>query len=256
MNKLSYKCVPDTVGFSEQEEGGQTHELESRLRLALTNLRSQILSANRNEKTFIRDNNNSGDMTEPDPSYNRTRELHKLLIQSRTREANLQDGIDKMKSELCVYRNRIEELESAAETWRLKFEHVSQILNSEREENTHRLQVLKQSIFVSREHDLKVLREKEELISELRERIVDSRKGKTPRDIFVADVVVLDPQTVDHRGDHARCLGRPFSAMSSPTTKSNSCKLFRSSRNLSSSVIPDVSRVFSTARNPPLFKFN
>ena len=87
--------------------------LENRLKSALANLRAQIRGRSESEKSpsHKSEGRNPEDSLDRAVSLNRARELHKMLMNARTREADLQDEVDRMKSEMAEDRYRIEELE-------------------------------------------------------------------------------------------------------------------------------------------------
>jgi len=94
--------------------------LHARLNSALESLRAQCHS----RSTDVSQNSSADESpgTHRKDSLTRTRELNKQLIQSRTREADLQDEIDALKGEISEYKYRISEVESIVDEWRSRYE--------------------------------------------------------------------------------------------------------------------------------------
>jgi len=105
--------------------GGHLQQLQGRLESALSTLRAQCCSRSTEEtEDRIRKTEDSGSKSRSG-SLNRIREVTKLLAQSRTREAELQDKIDSLKCDISDFTYRVRELESIVDEWRIRYEGES-----------------------------------------------------------------------------------------------------------------------------------
>lgn len=98
--------------------------LKGRLKTAIAGLRAQcsMRSSDAPSVSFEISNREKSGSSDRSESLSRTRELNKLLMQAKAREAGLHDEIDKLKCEILNYKYRIEELESTLDQWRYNCE--------------------------------------------------------------------------------------------------------------------------------------
>jgi len=139
-------------------------------------------------------------------------------MNARTREADLQDDVDRMKSEMAEDRYRIEELEALVDQWREKFDNLESQYEESRERWSHELE-----------------RKSAETVDLMRA-LSEARS----QNVQVTRMVMLDNEELETPAKRPKTPSQPYSLSRSPS--------------LPSGVIPDISRVFSTATSPCLFK--
>ena len=180
-----------------------------------------------------------------------------------------------MKSEISDYKYRIKELEAGVDEWRIKLDHESKKRKRENEELSEKLSSLRKHMTDTREKYRDECTRKDETIDALKHDLArleassPLRASKSPQPpVQAVDARVAGEMNDFEANDDA---GRDVSTIS-PTSRARvpstpSISPVRSARpisgfrirpaiNLHSGMIPDISRMFVTARAPPpsLFK--
>jgi len=119
---------------------GRPPSLEERLSDTLASIRSQIRSGSSRSRVSA---TSDAFLERETVSLTRSRDIHKLLILSRSREADLQDSIDGMKSELTEKDARICSLERQIEDESRRMEKERESFNRNRQELINELESLR-----------------------------------------------------------------------------------------------------------------
>lgn len=149
--------------------------LQARLSSAMESLRAQCGS----RSTDVSQNSSADESpaTHRKDSLTRTRELNKQLIQSRTREADLQDEVDALKGEISEYKYRISEVESIVDEWRSRYEVEAENSKKVTSDLEMRIFGLRMKVQELMEEKKSILDEKDSKIHDLHERWKDAQNS-------------------------------------------------------------------------------
>ncbi len=225
--KKNYMNVPTKSSISIIDPNAPS-SLPERLSQTLENIRTQLRARSRARSPM------SQEITGSPSNLSRTRDIHKLLVLARTREANLQDEIDDMKSEMVVKDAEIARLNQSIEKLTRELE-IIRIGSSETQDELNK--------------GIDALNDQLRLQSEL---YGSSVRRENHRESSLISTPPCSPKSMP------RCATPRVTEISTTVLNNRGFRPTTAPIRLSSSYIPDISRHFRNARvvsdADPLFR--